>query len=259
MGPPKAPKLLLHVQGSSKAAPTVATLLHDLLRSKTCLAVPGTALQGVVPTEGQPWETADSEVVDPAPPGHVLQLVWDRHPEDDEREAAELPDIDPAPLDPLPCTVRVVCVLDPAVLADANIRRLHLGSFGKDHACWHLKLLMGAALPHPPPMQAAIRGSKVEVSVDLPSAVAPPVMRASGKARGVHIRPWIVTGGACQHHLFVLWYKQPPERRWPSSEVWKTPAEDQELHSMFAGLVDGGVPATWESASGGPSQRTPRW
>ena len=271
---------LLHGQGVSKAAPTVATLLQALRGLKTSLAVLGTSLQGVVRTERQPWETADPEVVDSAPPGHVLQLVWECLPEDDEREVAELPDIDPAPLEPLSSTVRVVCVLDPPVLADADIRRLHVGSFGKDHAWRHLKPLMGAALPHPPPMQAAVRGSKVEVSADLPSAVAPLVIHASGKARGVHFRPWIVTGAACQHPAFVLWYKQPPERRgpspevwktlaedqeltgaacqhpafvlWykqpperrgPSPEVWKTLAEDQELHSMFAGLVDGGAPS----------------
>ena len=120
---------LVHVQGGSKAAPTVAALLQTLRRSKTSLAVPGTALQGVVRTERQPWETADPEVVDPAPPGYILQLVWERLPEDDEQEAAELPDIDPVPLDPLPSTVRVVCVLDPAVLADADIRRLHESVF----------------------------------------------------------------------------------------------------------------------------------
>ena len=113
---------VVHVQGGSKLAPTVAALLQALRRSKTTLAVPGTALQGVVRTEHQPWETADPEVVDPAPPGHILQLVWERLPEDDNRETAELPDIDPAPLDALPSTVDVVCVPDPAVLADADIR-----------------------------------------------------------------------------------------------------------------------------------------
>ena len=97
-------------------------------------------------------------------------------PEDDERVAAELPDIDPAPLDPLRSTVRFVCVLGPAVLADADIRRLHVGAFGKDHTWRHLRLLMGAALPHPPPMQTPVRGSKVEVSADLPSAVARPCL-----------------------------------------------------------------------------------
>ena len=62
-------------RGAAKRAPAVATLLQALRRSKTSLAVPGTSLQGVVRTERQPWETADPEVVDPAPPGHVLQLV----------------------------------------------------------------------------------------------------------------------------------------------------------------------------------------
>ena len=102
-------------------------------------------------TERQPWETDDPEVVDPAPLGHILQLVWERLPEDDDRETAELPDVDTAPPDPLPSIVRVVCVLDPAVLADADIRQLHVGSFGKDHAWRHLKPLMGAAEPTPRP------------------------------------------------------------------------------------------------------------
>ena len=63
---------LVHVQGGGKTAPTAATLLQALRRSKTSLAVPGTALQGVVRTERKPWETADPEVVDPAPPGICL-------------------------------------------------------------------------------------------------------------------------------------------------------------------------------------------
>ena len=82
-----------------------------------------------------------------------------------------------------------------------------MGSFGKDHALRHLKPLMGPALPHPAPRQARVRGSKVAVSADLCSLVAPLVMRASGKAREVHFRPWIVTGVACQYPAFVLWYK----------------------------------------------------
>ena len=92
-------------------------------------------------------------------------------------------------------------------------------------------------------MQAAVRGSKVEVSADLPLSVTPLVVRASGKAQGVHFQPWIVTGAACQHPAFVLWFERPPERCGPSPEVWKTLAEDQELHSRFAGLVDGGAPS----------------
>ena len=78
----------------------MATLLQSVRRSKTSLALPGASLQGVVRTNRRPWETAPPEGVDPAPPGHVVQLVWPRLPEDDEREAAELPDIDPAPLAP---------------------------------------------------------------------------------------------------------------------------------------------------------------
>ena len=227
---------LVHVHGGSKAAPTVAALLQTLRGTRASPAVPGTALQGVVRTERQPLETADPSVVDPAPPGHILQLVWERLQEDHDRETAEVLDVDPSPLDPVPATVRVVCVLDPAVLADADVRRLHVGAFGKDHGWGHLRPLLEAALPHPQPMQAAIWGSMVEVSTDFPSSVALLVMRASGKARGVHFRPWIVTGAACQHPAYVLWFKQPPERRGPSPEVWKTLAEDGErkLYSVFS-------------------------
>ena len=97
----------------------------------------------MVRTERQPWETASPEVVDPAPPGHVLQIVWERLLEDDEREAAKLPDVDPAPLDPLPSKAKVICVPDLGVLADAEVQRLHVGAFGKDHAWRHLRVLMG--------------------------------------------------------------------------------------------------------------------
>ena len=133
-----------------------------------------------------------------------------------------------------------------------------MGSFGKYHAWRHLKPLMGAAVPHPQTMQAAVRGSKVEVSADLPSSVAPLVMRASGKARGAHFQPWIVTGAACQHPAFVLWYKQPPERRGPSPEVSKTLAEDQELHAIFAGRGTRVPLARGESASGGGKPADPK-
>ena len=196
----------------------MATLLQGLRRSKTSLAVPGTSLQGVVGPERQPWETASPEVVDPAPPGHLLQLLWERLPEDDEREVAELPDLDPALLDPLPSRVRIVCVLDPAVLADAHVRCIRVGAFSKDHARRHLRPLMTAALPHPPPMQVVVRGSRVDVSPDILTEAVSLVMSASGKPRGVQFRPWIVTGAACQHPMYVLWYKShrstadPPRR-----------------------------------------------
>ena len=73
----------------------MATLPQALRRSKTSLVVPGTSLQGVVRTERHPLEMANPEVVDSAPPGHVMQLVWERLPQEDERETAELPDVDP--------------------------------------------------------------------------------------------------------------------------------------------------------------------
>ena len=82
---------------------------------------------------------------------------------------------------------------------------------------------MGAALPHPPPMQAALQESRVEVSADLLTEIVPLVMRATGKARGVHFWPWIVMGAACQHPTYVLWYKQPPEHPGPPHR-YRTPS-----------------------------------
>ena len=122
------------VEGGSKSAPTVATLLKALHRLKSSPAVPGTSLLGVVRTQRHSGETASPQVLDPGPSGHVPQLVLGRPPEHDERDAAELPDLDPAPLDPLPSSVRVVCILDPPIPADAHLRCLHVGSFGKNRA-----------------------------------------------------------------------------------------------------------------------------
>ena len=72
--------------------------------------------------------------MDPAPPGHVLPVVLEHLPEEDERETSELLDLDPAPPDPLPSTMRIVCVLHPAFLANADLRRPDVGSFGKNHS-----------------------------------------------------------------------------------------------------------------------------
>ena len=128
----------------------MAVLLQTLRRTRVSLPVPGAALQGVVRTERQPWETAGPALVDPAPPGLILQLVWERLPEGDDRESAELPDVDSAPLDPVPATVRVVCVLDRAVLADAHVRRLHVAAFGKDSLPPGATGVAAGGLPHPP-------------------------------------------------------------------------------------------------------------
>ena len=143
---------LVHLQAGSKAAPTMATVLQALRRSKTSPVVPGTSLRGVVRTVRQPWGTASLEVVDPAPPGDVLHLVWERLWEDDEREAAELPDVDPVPLDPLPSTVRVVCVLDPAV------RRVPApcGCLRQGPCLAAPQAAHGGSAASPPPMQAVV-------------------------------------------------------------------------------------------------------
>ena len=145
--------------------------------------------------------------------------------------------MDPAPLDPVPATVRVVCVLDPAVLADADVRRLHVGAFGKAAQAAH----GGGPAPFPP--HAGRNPGLNGRGLHRPPLVCGP----AGDARQLQ-----GPGGALpaldrhrrglQHPAYVLWFKQPPERRGPSPEVWKTLAEDGELRSMLAELVDGGAP-----------------
>ena len=66
---------LVHVREAAKQPPQWRPCCRLSAARKTSLVVPGTSLHGVVRTERQPWETAGPEVVDPAPPGHVLQLV----------------------------------------------------------------------------------------------------------------------------------------------------------------------------------------
>ena len=72
---------------------------HSAAR-KISLAVLGTSLQSMVRTERQPSNMANPEVVDRATPGHVLQLVAECLPDDDQREATELPHTNRAPLYP---------------------------------------------------------------------------------------------------------------------------------------------------------------
>ena len=54
----------------------------------------------------------------------------------------------------------------------------------------------------------------------------------------------------------MLWFEQPPERRGPSLQVWKTLAEDQELQT-FASLVDGGTPGNVGVRRWGPKPANP--
>ena len=85
--------------------------------------------------------------------------------------------------------------------------------------------------------------------MDLLRDVAPLELCASDKGRGVHFRPWIVTCSA--------WYKQPPEHSGPSAEVRKTLAEDQELQTFFARLVDWGVTGIVEVCLWGTNPASP--
>ena len=167
--------------------------------------------------------------------------MWWRLLEDDERETAKLLDVDPARLHPLLSTVRIVCVLDPAVLAHADLRLLYVGSIGKYHVWRHLKPPDVRGGPAAPPAHV---GGDAGVEVGGLCASRPSwrswFLRASGTPRGVHVLPWILFGSARQHSAYLLWYKQPPGSPGPSPEVLKTRAEDHELPPLFAGLLDGG-------------------
>ena len=147
-------------------------------------------------TNKQPWETPNPEVVYPVHPGNVLELVAERLLEGDGRKTALFLFVDPATLNPLPSRPHIVCVLHLAVVPDTDLRLLHVGSFGKDHSWWYLKSLMEGAIPQPPPMHVAVQGSLAEVSTDIPTKVAPLLLRASGNPRGVRFHPCIVLGFA---------------------------------------------------------------
>ena len=96
------------------------------------------------------------------PPGHILQLVWERLREDEEGRRRNSGTQIKRRRTTLPSEFQALCVLDVAAPADADIHRLHLGSFGKDHACRHLNPLMGGRPAPLQLMQAAMRGSKVQ-------------------------------------------------------------------------------------------------
>ena len=87
---------LVHVQRGSKAAPMLPNLLQTLHCSTANLAMPCKVLQGMVRNERHHWETAEPVVVDAAPPGHILQLVSECLPKGEDRETADVLDVDPA-------------------------------------------------------------------------------------------------------------------------------------------------------------------
>ena len=66
-----------------------------------------------------------------------------------------------------------------------------------------------------------MRGSYVVVSMDLPPFLIRVVLRDSGKTRGVQFRPWITTGTDYHHPTYILSFKEPPEQRGPTEEIWK--------------------------------------
>ena len=67
-----------------------------------------------------------------------------------------------------------------------------------------------------------------EVSIDLPMDLIPVVLWNSGQTQGVQFHPWITAGNDCHHPANVLCFKQ-PERRKPTSGMWKIVAGHQQL------------------------------
>ena len=131
---------------------------------------------------------------------------------------------------PFPATARVVCLRDPAILASADVRRLNVSRFGRDQAWRHLEPISGSQPPRPPPMQLAVRGSMVEVQMDLQADLAPSVIRSSGRVQGVTWRPFLGPGQDHHQPADVVWLKQAPPRagapclrrgrRWPPARSW---------------------------------------
>ena len=231
---------VVQVHGGGRASPTAATLLQSLRRSRDSLRIPRVALQCRVRTERLPWETADPAVVDPAPLGHVLQVSWTRPDGDHDGQPEDLPDVDPPPLaDDQPATARVVCMLDPVALADADVDRLHIRRFGLEEAWRHLSPLL-PQLPQRPPMNVGRHGDWMEASLDLPVDLIQVVLRASGRVRGVLYRPWVTSGEDYPHPAHIFRLERPPERRGPLPGAWKELAADEAFSGHFAGLVEGG-------------------
>ena len=56
----------------------------------------------------------------------------------------------------------------PGIWALADVHPLHVDCWAREEAWHHLGPLLGVALPKRPHMDPAVRGSRLEVTVDLP-------------------------------------------------------------------------------------------
>ena len=120
-----------------------------------------------------------------------------------------MPDVDPPPLaDDQPATARVVCMLDPIALTDADADRLHVRRWVPEEAWRHLSPLL-PQVPQRPPMNVGPHGAWVEFSLDLPVDLIPVVLRASGRVRGVLYRPWATSGEDYPHPAHVMRFERP--------------------------------------------------
>ena len=144
----------------------------------------------------------------------------------DEQAAAYPPDLEFAPPKLLPFTARIVCVLDLAVPADANLRPLHVASFAKDHTAAR-QAANGGSLAAPP--TPAGGGSTVEGQGGCgPSDRGRTAGSACRRQSAGYALPAVDCHWLClQAPRARAGYKQPPERRGTSPEVEKTLAKDR--------------------------------
>ena len=133
-------------------------------------------------------------------------------------------------------------MLDPCVLATADIQYLNVARWAKEEAWRYLGPLMGSLLPQRPPMNVAVCGACVEASMDLPVDMVPVGLSDSSCVRGVRYGPWVEQGGDHPRTVHVLWLVLPPKRRGPLLEAWKALFAEESLSLLFAGLVEGGSP-----------------
>ena len=71
------------VQSARKANCSVERVLRSLRLSKADLEVQGGILHCQPLTHRRPWECSTAGEVGPAPPGHMLRILWRRDPEDE--------------------------------------------------------------------------------------------------------------------------------------------------------------------------------
>ena len=153
----------------------------------------------------------------------------------------------PAPLaDDQPATARVVSMLYPIALADADADRMHVQPWGLEEAWGHLSPLL-PQLPQCPPMNVGRYGVWVEELLDLLVDLIPMVAPRSGRVRAVLCRPCATSGEDNPHPPHVKRFQWPPEQSAP-------PARGLERVGLLSPLHGSGLSPLF-GAHGRPGPR----